>query len=119
MMTTKQPSQISTTSLDLAAMRRRFGDDDALVREVVGAFLQSVPKLREEFFLARERADRAGMVRAIHGLRGALLDITAVRAADLANALEHGHEFGSEHVAALWSSVDDAVREAEALSRSA
>lgn len=110
-------SQMHTTSLDLAEMRRRLGGDDELVREIAGAFLDAVPQLRAELARAHEQADRAALVNAVHALRGTLLDITAYQAADLAREIERDTGSSPDQIERLFDLVDAATEEAKVLAK--
>lgn len=75
-------------TFDRCALLERLGDDSALLEEVLWLFLDEAPKVLIE--LDRAVADRnSPQVRmSAHKMRGALLSISAQRAADLACRLE-------------------------------
>jgi hypothetical protein len=69
-------------------MLRRFGGDRAVFEEVIGEFLGSLPELSARVQRAVETRDAHALIGAGHRLRGALLEVAAFPAADLARQLE-------------------------------
>jgi len=69
-------------------MLRRFGGDDALFAEVIQAFRGSLPELHASVQHAVEALEAPALMRASHRLRGALLEIAARPAAELAQQIE-------------------------------
>jgi HPt (histidine-containing phosphotransfer) domain-containing protein len=69
-------------------MLRRFGGDREVFEEVIGAFLRSLPELSARVQRAVETQDTHALAAAGHRLRGALLEVAAFPAAELARQLE-------------------------------
>jgi two-component system, sensor histidine kinase and response regulator len=84
----------------------RFGGDDALVRDVLGALLQTAPELLADAHSALEARDGATLARAAHTLKGSVSYIEAPLVLDRARALE---------AAAREARWEDCSRELEAL----
>ena len=79
---------------DHAALRERLGDDDLLLGEIVGLFIDECPRnmqaLRDA--VVRQRPDE--VMQNAHRLKGALLSIGADPAAAFALALEQQGKHG-------------------------
>lgn len=85
-------------------MLRRFGGDHALFAEVIDEFVGSLPELRASVQHAVEALDAPALRRAGHRLRGALLEIAALPAAELAHQLEtSGRHADVLRSVELWS----------------
>jgi HPt (histidine-containing phosphotransfer) domain-containing protein len=111
------PSSIParTAAIDIADMRRRLVDDEELIRDVARAFLEALPGLRDDVQRARECEDAAAARRAVHRLKGALLDVAAVPAAQLADQIERDGVGPLLQLPALLALVDEAAQEVERL----
>jgi hypothetical protein len=67
----------SAPTVDVSDMRRRFDGDDGLVREVARECLLTLPGLRARLDEAVQEHDIVALVRSLHTLRGALLEVSA------------------------------------------
>ena len=74
--------------LDLDDMLDRVGGDEALMRDVLGVFLDEAAGMTASARAAVAARDAAAVERAAHSLKGALLNVSAPRAAALAHRLE-------------------------------
>jgi HPt (histidine-containing phosphotransfer) domain-containing protein len=104
-----------TAAIDAAEMRRRLAGDSELIRDVARTFLENLPRLRDDVRRARDRQDSAQLQQAIHCLRGALLDVAALRAAELAGKLEHAGVGRNQELAALLTLLDEVAQDVDAL----
>ncbi len=87
-------------------MLRRFGGDDSLLAEVLEELSRNLPELRARVSDAIEARDAPALTAAAHRLRGALLEIAALPAADLARQLEaSGGQPDGQRSAELWSEL--------------
>jgi HPt (histidine-containing phosphotransfer) domain-containing protein len=105
---------IQPASIDLTEMRRRLGHDVELIRDVARVFLDTLPGLREDVARASDRADSVALGRAVHVLRGALLDVGAFRAAEFADRVDLGGGARGEGLVSLFGMLDEAAAELEA-----
>lgn len=80
----------SSPQVDLPALRARAGNDEELLREVLGDFLRDVGSLRGAVEVSIDDGRFGDAGRAAHRIRGALLALGADRAALAASALEDG-----------------------------
>ncbi|RNE94587.1 PAS domain S-box protein [Marichromatium sp. AB32] len=74
--------------LDLASVRERLDDDDALLRVVLDGFLRDVADWPAQFAAARSGGDGPGALRLAHTLKGAAGNVGAVGVQHAAQALE-------------------------------
>jgi len=74
--------------LDLASLRERLDDDDALLRVVLDGFLRDVADWPAQFAAARSGGDGPGALRLAHTLKGAAGNVGAVGVQHAAQALE-------------------------------
>lgn len=87
-------------------MLRRFSGDEGLLAEVLAEFSTNLPELRARVVDAIEARDAPALTTAAHRLRGALLEIAAFPAADLARRLEASGEAPDlQGCAELWSGL--------------
>jgi HPt (histidine-containing phosphotransfer) domain-containing protein len=87
-------------------MLRRFGGDRAVLEEVIGEFLGSLPELSARMQRAVETKNADALMGAGHRLRGALPEVAAFPAADLARQLEtSGSHADPERGSELWSAL--------------
>jgi HPt (histidine-containing phosphotransfer) domain-containing protein len=87
-------------------MLRRFGGDDALLADVLTEFSMSLPELGAGVGDAIGARDGPALIAAAHRLRGALLEIGALPAADLAYQLEaSGGQADQQRRVELWSGI--------------
>jgi CheY-like chemotaxis protein/HPt (histidine-containing phosphotransfer) domain-containing protein len=78
----------SPVAIDLQRLTELFGDDDAVIDELLTVFQQSLQPLRER--LKREVRQRGGGLKAItHELRGAATNVGALPMAELGGQLEN------------------------------
>jgi HPt (histidine-containing phosphotransfer) domain-containing protein len=101
------PRECSTSlTFDAAEILRRFGGDEALFAEIIHEFLGSLPELRASVVDAVEMLDAPALMRAGHRLRGALLEIAALPAAELARQIESsGRGADVQRGVELWSKL--------------
>jgi HPt (histidine-containing phosphotransfer) domain-containing protein len=112
--TPRSPSDL-TTAIDIAEMRCRLANDSELISDVARSFLATLPELRADLVRAHDGNDAPALRRAAHKLKGALLEVSARRAAELAEQIEHAGVGRAQPLAALFERVADAARELEAL----
>ena len=94
-------------------MLERLGGDEELMREVVDLFVSECPGMLAETEKAVASADADLIKRAAHTLKGALLNIAAEPAADVARKLE---QLGSrEHLDETQGVLEDLRRCLDAL----
>jgi len=105
-MSTSAAHDPNSIVIDLAAMRRRLGSDDELIREILAGFLVALPPLRAQLEAAATKCDQKVRARAAHALRGALLDIAALPAAELARRIEFASDDCAELLASLSTQLD-------------
>jgi signal transduction histidine kinase/DNA-binding response OmpR family regulator/HPt (histidine-containing phosphotransfer) domain-containing protein len=74
--------------LDEASLRHRLGDDDKLLRSVVRVFLDDLPGRLRAIQGALDRGDLDAIRRAAHALKGSSSNLSAIRLAEAALALE-------------------------------
>ena len=70
-------------------MVERLGHDRGLVRELLETFLAASPQMLAQVHEALAAGDAMRLERGAHGLRGALVSVSAGAAAAAAEALEH------------------------------
>lgn len=75
-------------ALDLARMRERLGDDEALVADVIRLFLDDYPMRLDAIAAAIQARDPMGLRRAAHALKGSASALSAQGVAEAARALE-------------------------------
>lgn len=75
-------------SMDVDAVLARVDGDWALLRELVGLFLEECPRRIGEIQAALVRRDASGLASAAHGLKGTLSYFGAGAAIDAVNRLE-------------------------------
>ncbi|MEY4551456.1 MAG: hypothetical protein RL685_7651 [Pseudomonadota bacterium] len=93
--------------IDVEEMRRRFGGDDDLVREIARECLVGLAPLRAELTAAAVKNDLVEMTRVAHRMRGALLEVAALSAAQLARSIELAPASASEPLAALLPLLEE------------
>jgi len=76
------------TSFDLDEARRQVGDDEVILREVIGLFIEDNPKREEDLRRALERRDAELLERAAHTIKGSCVIFGAAAARDAAHDLE-------------------------------
>jgi PAS domain S-box-containing protein len=85
---------IDASPLDIQACLERYDNDHALLAEVVSSFRATCPAMVSKLRHAVSTSDVVAAERAAAHLRTALLAIGAMRASDLAGALEAGSRAG-------------------------
>ncbi len=73
---------------DRAAFMERIGDDEELLIELIGDFLQQIPAWHDDIRSKIEKDDADGLRRAAHAMKGAALSMAIDRVAHAAKALE-------------------------------
>jgi len=99
--------------LDRSQLRNVTLNDEALMREVVGALVSDASEQIEELRLAVQRADSQECMRLAHGLMGACSNVGAVSMAALFCAVENSAAAGD--LSLCRSSVDKLLVELEKL----
>lgn len=108
----------SLPELDLADLRDRAGDDDALVREVLLDFDRLGGEWLGTLASAVERSRNDEIASVSHRFKGALLAIGAKRAAASAQALEHAtRDRDAGSAARVGAAMQDFVVRLEAVRR--
>jgi HPt (histidine-containing phosphotransfer) domain-containing protein len=92
-------------SFDHAEAMRQVGDDAALLREVMGLFIQELPQREADVRQALERRDAKGLERAPHSIKGSCAVFGATATRDAANRLELLGRAGSFEGAAETSAL--------------
>ena len=83
----KSTNDTSSPAIDMRRLTEMFGEDDAVINELLEVFEQSLRPLRER--LKREARDRGQQLKGLaHELRGASANVGALDLADLAGQLE-------------------------------
>jgi HPt (histidine-containing phosphotransfer) domain-containing protein len=93
--------------IDVEEMRRRFGGDDDLVREIAREFVVGLAPMRAALTAASVKNDLVEMGRVAHRLRGALLEVAAPSAAQLARKIEEAPGSSGESLAALLPLLEE------------
>jgi CheY-like chemotaxis protein/HPt (histidine-containing phosphotransfer) domain-containing protein len=87
----RQPSDgdpSASLSLDVDAMRRRLGDDDELIADVIRLFLEDCPARVDAIAAALEATDAAQLRTMAHALKGSASALSAHRVVNAAHTLE-------------------------------
>jgi HPt (histidine-containing phosphotransfer) domain-containing protein len=100
------PQHVEPSVIDIAEMRRRLGADDELIRDIAATFLVALAPLRAQLAEAAAREDLTALRRGAHALRGALLDVAALHAADLAWQIEVADGGAADQLARLSGLLD-------------
>ncbi len=79
---------VSDREFDRSEMLDRMGGDEELLQEIVSLFLDEYSTMLAELRQAVSGADPQRIERSAHALKGALLNMSAVPAAELAQQLE-------------------------------
>lgn len=82
------PSDVAAPIFDRGDLLERAGGDGALLELVLEVFTQERPGMWRELELGFAEGDVSRLLSAAHKLRGALLNLGAVRAAAVARTLE-------------------------------
>lgn len=97
-------------SMDAEAVLARVDGDQALLKEVLGLFLEEYPKRLGEIRAALARHDGTGVASAAHGLRGTLSYFTAGVIVDAARRLETmGREGDLRDAEAACATLEEAL----------
>ena len=86
--TAPPPAAAEPPVLDQEALRKQFGDDDALLQEVAGVLVESCPAWQADVRAAMEAQDAAKLRIAAHTIKGAVSHFGAREAYDAAHQLE-------------------------------
>ena len=85
---------ISSPRLDINDMRRRLGDDDALIADLIGLFVEDYPAQLAAIEAAVTTRQLDALRREAHGLKGAASNLSAGGVIEAAAALERMAERG-------------------------
>ena len=88
---------------DLDGALRRLDQDTELLRELLSIFFAELPKLNDGIASALLGADLQGVILNSHSLKGALANVGAVRASDVASKLEMAARKGEVEPLNSWS----------------
>jgi CheY-like chemotaxis protein len=95
---------------DPAALQKQFGDDDELLVEVVGVFLEACPGWQADIRAAIQGSDATRLKAAAHTLKGAVSHFGAQPAYDSANVLEQmGRDGKLQEAASACAALDSAL----------
>jgi two-component system, sensor histidine kinase and response regulator len=95
---------------DSAVLDEHFGDDQALLTEVVGLFLEAYPAWEAEIRAAVDAGDASRLRAAAHTLKGAVSHFGAKSAHDAANRLEQmGREGQLREASTVYAQLDRAL----------
>ncbi|HVK37073.1 MAG TPA: response regulator [Candidatus Kapabacteria bacterium] len=94
---------------DAATTRSRFGGDEALVRDVLGALLESAPQMLRDARTALDGRDATALARAAHTLKGSVSYVEAP------SVLEHARQLEQAARAELWDACEQELDAVERL----
>jgi two-component system, sensor histidine kinase and response regulator len=83
------PQATLDPAIDLKAMRRRLGNDEQLIAEVIGLFRVDCPVLLQKIGVGMSQRDATAVHGSAHALKGAAGNLSAHAVADCASVLEH------------------------------
>lgn len=110
---------MSELSFDKDSLYGRFSGDESVVKEVVEAYLEEQPELCHALTEALRENDGELVRRAIHALKGSLLNVCANKASELAEELELLARVGDARsdcdYNSLFTAIDKANQEIIAL----
>src|SRR5262245_35981165 len=93
----------SSNRLNLEDMRRRLGDNDELIADLLGMFLESLPAQLATVKAALEKSEPDEVRRAAHTLKGSASNLSATGIVAASRALEAAAERGDhEHLQRLY-----------------
>jgi CheY-like chemotaxis protein/HPt (histidine-containing phosphotransfer) domain-containing protein len=102
--------------LDLPQLRNRLGHDDALIRRIVGLFLDKSASWLADIRTAVHNRDARQLERAAHALKGSLANLTAHHGAEAAETLERlGRAGRLDQAADALARLDAVMRRLHAL----
>ena len=110
---TAPPAAPSAPTLDVAGMRDRLGDDDELIADVIGLFLEDYPARLDAIQSAMIAHDEATIRREAHVLKGSAGTLSAAATAEAANQLEMAGSAGDH--SAIGARFAQLVAETERL----
>jgi len=94
------------TVFDQAALRERLGEDDELIAEVIGVFLEDLVVRLAAIEDAVTRRNAESLRLEVHALKGAAGNVSAVRLFETARLLEQiASESRLDDVAAVWQQL--------------
>jgi two-component system, sensor histidine kinase and response regulator len=100
------PLQDQDTAVDLDALRDRLGDDEELLKELAGLYLQDEGALLGQIAAAIREGDATALRRAAHTLKGAVSNFCAPAARGAAQDLESAGADGRlDEAAALYDTL--------------
>ena len=109
------PVQNDEKAFDKHALLNRVGGDHDLLRELVQLFADDTPPLLEELRKAIRKKNAETLERSAHRLKGALNNLSATKAAELASRLEKmGQDKKFKDAAPTLTKLDDALKEVTA-----
>jgi len=98
---------VTNSAIDFPAVMERLGDDEELLRELVGLYLDDEGTLLAAIRDAVAAADSVGLYRAAHTLKGAVSNFCAARARQAAQDVEMaGREGRLADAPALVNALD-------------
>jgi len=104
------PAAENAEPYDLAAIHQRFGDDDALLRDVAGVFLETCPTWQAELRAATQAQDATRLKNTAHTVKGAVSHFGATQAYDAAHDLEQLGKSGQlQDAAAACAALEQAL----------
>jgi len=92
--------------VDIEGLRRRVGNDDALLRDLVALFLEDLPGLRERAHDAHRRGDHPALEGAAHRLKGAAANLGAEAVREVLQELEQAARVASPAAEAGLGALD-------------
>jgi HPt (histidine-containing phosphotransfer) domain-containing protein len=104
----------SPQRLDLVDMRRRLGDDDELISDLLDLFLEDYPARIDAIADAIKSGDAVAARRAAHSLKGSASNVSAYRVVEAAAVLESSAERGETNLDTKFTSL---AAEVDALAR--
>jgi CheY-like chemotaxis protein len=96
--------------IDLEAMRRRLGNDEELIAEVIELFRVDCPVLLRKIGVGMGQRDATAVHASAHALKGAAGNLSARAVADCASVLEHMADDGQMDVPATeraWARLQE------------
>ena len=106
----------SPKRIDILDMRRRLGNDDGLIADLLGMFLEDCGHCLTSIESAVKTGDLSTVRRRAHSMKGSAANVSAVRVVDAAAALESSAEHGEvaeldPRLAKLHVELDELVTE--------
>jgi CheY-like chemotaxis protein len=99
----------ATTTFDRSALLRRLGDDEALLSDLVGVFLEDCPGQLSRIRAALDNGDSGQLRMAAHSLKGSAANLSGSAVAEAARVLEHvaaNPPWERDAAEAAWARLD-------------